>query len=100
MRKSYRAEFQLGRTSTTEDSEGQIADLENPPVPSLDEVEEAANQLQGEILQRPPAFSALKVAGRRAYALARRGQAVELSPRLVTIFSIKIARYAYPSLTL
>jgi tRNA pseudouridine55 synthase len=100
MRKRYRAEFELGRTSTTEDAEGKITELSNPPVPSLAEIERAVKHLTGEILQRPPAFSAIKVAGRRSYDLARRGQAVDLTPRPVTIFSIQIVRYAYPILVL
>jgi tRNA pseudouridine55 synthase len=100
MRKRYRAEFQLGRTSATEDIEGEINELQNPPVPSIAEIERAAKQLTGEIMQRPPAFSALKVAGHRSYDLARRGQAVELAPRPVTIFSIETVSYVYPQLIL
>ncbi len=53
----------------------------------------------GTIEQRPPAFSALKVAGRRAYALARAGQSVELAPRIVRVDRFEIVGYAYPELS-
>ncbi|MFZ5832304.1 MAG: tRNA pseudouridine(55) synthase TruB [Planctomycetota bacterium] len=98
--KRYRATFLLGRYSPTEDVEGEVVELPNPPVPSLPEVVEAAAKLTGEILQRPPAFSALKVQGRRAYDLARKGQAVDLQPRPVTVYSLTVVEYDYPRLVL
>jgi tRNA pseudouridine55 synthase len=98
--KSYIATFLLGRQSETEDVEAPAVELVNPPVPSRDDVAATLPQFCGEILQRPPAYSALKVQGRRAYALARRGQAVELKPRPITIHQLGIVRYAYPELTL
>jgi tRNA pseudouridine55 synthase len=96
MRKRYCAEFLLGRTSATEDVEGEIVELENPPIPTRVELEAAAGKFVGEILQRPPIFSALKVGGRRAYHLARKGQVVELEPRPVTIFWLEVLEYEYP----
>ena len=100
MPKRYRATFLLGRTSSTEDVEGEITELVNPPVPRRDEIERACERFVGTIDQRPPAFSALKVAGRRAYDLARRGKTVELAPRPVTIYGLAVVDYAYPRLTL
>lgn len=100
MPKRYRAEFLLGRSSPTEDVEGEITELSNPPVLSREQIETAAKRFVGEILQRPPAFSALKVAGRRAYKLARQGVAVELAPRPITIHEIEVLEYEYPKLTL
>jgi tRNA pseudouridine55 synthase len=100
MRKRYRAEFLLGRTSATEDVEGEIVELENPPVPTRIELEAAAGKFVGEILQRPPVFSALKVGGRRAYDLARKGQTVELEPRPVAIYWLEVVEYEYPRLVL
>ncbi len=97
--KAYRATFLLGRQSDTEDIEGQVIELSAPPVPALDELRQAAGRLQGPILQRPPQFSALRVAGRRAYDLARRGDRVELAPRPVTIDQFEIVDYQYPELT-
>src|SRR5690606_6420881 len=79
MPKRYRAEFLLGRTSDTEDTQGEVVELVDPPIPTHDAIIAAASQFVGEIMQRPPAYSALKVDGKRAYALARKGQAVELA---------------------
>ncbi len=100
MRKEYAATFLLGRSSTTEDVEGEVTELAHAPVPTLAQLVDAAARLTGAIVQRPPAYSALKVEGRRAYDLARRGQAVELAPRPVTIYRIEIEAYAYPELRL
>jgi tRNA pseudouridine55 synthase len=98
--KQYSATFLLGRTSSTEDVEGEIVELHDAPRPTLDEIRDAASAMIGEILQRPPAFSALKVAGQRAYALARRGDDVQLTPRPVMIYRLEIVEYDYPSLAL
>ena len=98
--KTYRATFLLGRWSDTEDVEGQVVPLEAPPVPSAAELAQAAVALTGEIQQRPPAFSALKLQGQRAYKLARQGRTVELAPRPVIIYGLEIVRYAYPELEL
>jgi tRNA pseudouridine55 synthase len=100
MRKSYTATFLLGRHSPTEDVEGAVTLLENPPIPSLAQIVAEARALTGTILQRPPDFSALKVEGRRAYDLARRGQSVALEPRNVEVYAIDVECYAYPELRL
>jgi tRNA pseudouridine55 synthase len=100
MRKRYRGTFLLGRYSPTEDIEGEITFLDAPPIPALEELLAAAKRLTGSILQRPPAFSALRVAGRRAYDLARSGQAVELEPREIAVYQLEIRRYEYPELEL
>jgi hypothetical protein len=59
-----------------------------------------AERFTGTVMQRPPAFSAMKVGGRRAYALARKGETPELAPRPVTIHSITVTDYAWPLLSL
>lgn len=100
MEKRYRGEFLLGRESDTEDIEGQVIELVDPPIPSRDAIEAAACGFVGEIEQRPPQYSALKVSGRPAYELARRGQTVELAPRPVTIHELAIVEYEYPRLVL
>jgi tRNA pseudouridine55 synthase len=66
----------------------------------LEQIQAAAKKFTGEILQRPPAFSALKVAGRRAYQIARKGGQVELAPRPVSISRIHVRSYRYPELIL
>lgn len=100
MPKRYDATFLLGRSSPTEDTDGEVTLLPDAPEPTLEQLREAAGRFLGEIQQRPPAFSALKVEGRRAYALARKGEAVDLEPRPVTIYGIEIVAYDYPTLRL
>jgi tRNA pseudouridine55 synthase len=100
MPKSYVGTFLLGRQSPSEDIECEVTLLENPAIPSLEQIVAAARSLTGTIQQRPPEFSALKVGGRRAYDLARRGQAVSLEPRTIVVHSIEVEAYAYPELTL
>jgi len=98
--KTYRGEFLLGRESDTEDIEGEIVELKDPPVPTLEELTAAAANLTGEILQQPPQYSALKVDGRRAYDLARKGKKADLKPRPVHIHRLDIIEYEYPRLML
>ncbi len=98
--KRYRGTFLLGRSSTTEDIEGEITELPNAVPPTREALERAAAELTGEVDQRPPAFSAIKVGGRRAYDLARAGQQVDLAPRRVRIDRLQIVRYVYPELEL
>jgi len=88
-RKRYRATVCFGASSTTDDLEGALTAADGEP-PARGAVEAAIATLRGEIEQRPPAYSAIKVAGRRAYAMARAGQAVELAPRRVTIHAIDL----------
>jgi len=100
MPKRYCGTFLLGRQSDTEDVEGQVRELVDPSQPSRADIEQAARGFIGEIEQKPPAFSALKVGGRRAYDLARQGVAVDLAPRTVRIDALEVIHYAYPELTL
>jgi tRNA pseudouridine55 synthase len=100
MPKGYRGTFLLGRQSPTEDVDGPVTELPDPPIPTLDQLRAAAASLTGEILQRPPAFSALKIGGRRAYDLARAGEQVNLEPRPITVYQIEVERYDYPELGL
>jgi tRNA pseudouridine55 synthase len=100
MPKRYVGTFLFGRQSPTEDCDGEVELLPDPHVPSREELEAKATRFVGKLMQRPPAYSALKVAGRRAYDLARRGEAVELQPRPIEIYSLAIARYAYPEFVL
>lgn len=100
MPKRYTGTFLLGRSSDTEDIEGQVIELDSPCEPTLDEILEAAKCLTGQIDQRPPAFSALKIEGHRAYKLARAGEKVELQSRRITIYQLEVKRYDYPELTL
>ncbi len=88
-RKQYRATVCFGATSTTDDLEGELTPVAGPAVgrPALDD---ALGAFRGPIVQVPPAYSAIKVAGRRAYALARAGARPELAPRSVTIDRLEV----------
>jgi tRNA pseudouridine55 synthase len=100
MRKRYRATFLLGRSSETDDIEREVLVIPNAIVPTLAMIEGALPQFIGDIQQRPPAHSAVKIAGRRAYKLARKGADFELAARTVTIHQIDLLRYKYPELDL
>jgi tRNA pseudouridine55 synthase len=100
MPKCYKGTFLLGRHSPTEDIQGEVTELENPPIPSIEQVISAAKALTGRIAQRPPAYSALRVKGRRAYELARQGRPPELAPRRVVVHQLGVEAYGYPELQL
>jgi tRNA pseudouridine55 synthase len=88
--KAYRATVCFGETSSTDDLEGERIPSKGP-APSREAVEAALPAFSGPIEQRPPAYSAIKVGGRRAYAMARAGETVELASRTVTIHEIALA---------
>jgi tRNA pseudouridine55 synthase len=91
-RKAYRATVCFGASSTTDDLEGELTPASGP-APDRAAVEAALPEFIGTISQRPPAYSAIKVAGRRAYALARAGETVLLASRDVTIHSIDVVSW-------
>ncbi len=95
--KVYEATFRLGEASTTGDPEGEITKI-SETIPSHDEVQAALEKFSGEITQRPPIFSAIKINGQRAYKLARNGEEVEIPLRTVTVFDLDLVEYAYPEL--
>ena len=95
--KEYEATIRLGQTSSTGDPEGELTDVSGV-VPTLAEVEAALQRFTGEIKQRPPIYSAIKINGQRAYKLARKGEVVEVPERTVTIFSLELIDYTYPEL--
>lgn len=95
--KVYEATFRLGQISTTGDPEGELTDVSTMQ-PTLAQVQSTLVKFQGEILQRPPIFSAIKIDGKRAYKLARDGQEVEIPERKITIHSLELVEYSYPEL--
>ncbi len=95
--KTYEAVAVLGATSTTGDPEGTIAET-GGVVPTRRAVDDALVRFRGEISQIPPAFSAVKVDGERAYEKARRGEEVVLKPRTVTIHELTPTRFEPPEL--
>ena len=98
--KTYRGTFQLGKVSNTEDIEGEVVSRNVLAVPNLKTVKAVVASFSGVQQQMPPAFSALKVNGKRAYDLARQGEKVELQPREIQVFHIEVVAYKYPVLTI
>jgi tRNA pseudouridine55 synthase len=91
-RKGYRATVCFGASSSTDDLEGDLTPAEGA-APDRAAVEAALPGLTGTISQRPPDYSAIKVAGRRAYAMARAGEPVTLAPRAVTIHALDLIEW-------
>jgi len=93
--KTYEVVMTLGITSTTGDEEGEktaVSDVR----PNLAAVKAALAQFEGDSMQVPPAFSAIKINGQRAYKLARDGKAPELAPRPIHIEHNTLEHYDYP----
>ena len=90
--KAYRATVCFGATSTTDDLDGELSPIP-APAPTREALEEALRAFVGPQLQQPPAYSAIQVGGRRAYALARAGTAVELAPRQVEIKRLELLEW-------
>lgn len=100
MPKHYTACFRLGFQSPTEDIEGDVTPVEDPPQVTADDLTAALPFFLGTIMQMPPKFSALRVDGKRAYDLARRGADVELKPRPVQIEKLTLTKFDYPDFQL
>ncbi len=90
--KRYRATVCFGASTTTDDLEGERTPVD-APAPDRAAVEAALPTFLGEQEQRPPAYSAVKVAGRRAYALARAGETPSLLPRRVRIDALTLLEW-------
>jgi len=93
--KTYEVNMKLGQVSTTGDEEGKKSKVSNKK-PSKQEIIFATLAFVGDIEQKPPVHSAIKVRGKRAYQLAREGKEVKLEPRKVTIKGINLTKYEYP----
>lgn len=96
--KRYLAGIDLSARSATDDREGPVTPLEglSPPAPEL--VRDALAGFVGATLQAPPAFSAVKIDGERAYRLARRGDDVRPAARPVVVHTIDVLSYRWPLL--
>ncbi len=93
--KVYEATFVLGAISSTGDPEGEVTQVSEEQ-PSEEAVKTALEQFVGTITQTPPAHSAIKIGGVRAYALARQGKEVDVPERQVHIYSLELLDYEYP----
>ncbi|MHB1425987.1 MAG: tRNA pseudouridine(55) synthase TruB [Gemmataceae bacterium] len=100
MSKVYHTRLLLGARSDTADADGVLIAVEGAAAPDAATVASCVAAFVGAIAQVPPAYSAAKVAGRRAYDMARRGEEVSLAPRCVFIHAIEIIDYSYPHLEL
>ncbi|MDP7070952.1 MAG: tRNA pseudouridine(55) synthase TruB [Phycisphaerales bacterium] len=97
--KGYETEIDLSITTPTDDLEGDARTVEVATPPDFAALEAALASFGGEFLQRPPAFSAVKVGGRRAYALARKDQSVDIPARPVRVHHIGLLKYDWPVAT-
>jgi tRNA pseudouridine55 synthase len=94
--KVYRASFLLGKQSPTDDTTGALSDVPSAREVTQRDVEEILPRFVGRIQQVPPQYSAVHVAGRRAYWLARQGKPVHIEPRTVEIFRLEVVSFDYP----
>ncbi|MBF0248169.1 MAG: tRNA pseudouridine(55) synthase TruB [Alphaproteobacteria bacterium] len=88
--KGYRCWVRFGSATSTDDAEGEVIETSDVR-PTRAEIEAVLAEFTGDVVQVPPAFSALKVDGRRAYTLARAGEEVEMKPRTVRIDAVTLA---------
>lgn len=97
--KRYETEIDLSAFTSTDDREGERREVAVTTPPSREAVERALAGFAGGSMQRPPAFSAVHVGGKRAYALARNDAPPELPPRAVRVHEIALLGYAWPIAT-
>jgi len=89
--KTYVAEFTFGRTTNTLDGDGEVIETSDN-IPTTKNIDKILSQFKGKINQLPPQFSAKKVNGRCAYDLARNGEIVDLKPKQIEIYDIKLVK--------
>lgn len=99
MDKTYVVRALFGMATTTYDIAGEVVQRCDRPV-YREEVESALQQFVGEIQQTPPAYSAKKLGGRKAYELARQGLDVDIPASAVTVYSLRLASFEYPAFSL
>ena len=100
--KRYQAIIRLGGTTDTYDAEGEVTqNLTKDPMSVTEaEFEEALKTFVGEIEQTPPPYSAVKVQGRKAYEMARKGEEVELEPRKITVHHLEVLEWTPPEVVI
>ena len=94
--KRYQATIRVGSSTDTYDSEGTITNQTSDIDVSEEQFNEILQQYTGEIEQVPPPYSAVKVKGRKAYEMARRGEEVELPPRIINVYSLEVLEWDPP----
>lgn len=98
--KRYTTTVDLSAFTNTDDLEGERVEVQVDKPPSQENIEQVIPQFTGKIMQRPPARSAIKIDGQRAYKLDRAGVKVEIPPRQIEIFELQILNYEWPLLDL
>jgi tRNA pseudouridine55 synthase len=97
--KAYEVKAVLGIETNTFDSEGTVLRRNDNEV-TIEELERVLREFSGDIWQTPPPFSAKKMAGRKAYELARKGISVDMPPKKVSIYSLELKEFRFPYFTL
>ena len=98
--KRYTTVIDLSATTIGHDAETPRIEAEVERIPTISEVESSVSGFQGEIMQSPPIFSAVKIDGRRAYQGARKGEDVQIESRSVTVLDIGVTGYEWPNVTI
>jgi tRNA pseudouridine55 synthase len=99
MKKEYTGKFTIGQTTPSYDLETEVSQAVNYSHLTESDINNAAGPLTGTILQVPPLHSAIKVDGKRAYLLARKGKEIELRPREVIIYEFEITKISLPEVS-
>ncbi|MEX0884979.1 MAG: tRNA pseudouridine(55) synthase TruB [Phycisphaeraceae bacterium] len=100
MPKTYETRVDLSAFSTTDDLEGELTPVDVPQPPTRQAVDLACARFVGSIKQVPPAHSAARINGRRAYRAARRGEKVDLPAKTVHVHAIDVLNYDWPNVVL
>lgn len=97
--KEYIAKIKLGKTSTTDDAEGEKTKIEVKTKPTRPQITMVIEKFVGKnIIQIPPIYSSIKIKGIKAYKLARQGKPINMPPRIVEIKKIELLNYNWPYL--
>jgi tRNA pseudouridine55 synthase len=91
--------IRFGTSTETYDAEGEAVRITNA-VPGEEDILALLPSFVGKIQQTPPPYSAIKVQGKKAYELARKGEQVELEPRSITVYKLEVVHYHPPDLTI
>lgn len=98
--KRYQAIIRLGGTTDTFDADGRFTRAEQPVNITEEQFEATLKQFEGEIIQTPPPYSAVKVQGRKAYEMAREGEPVDLEPRKIQVYHLEVLEWTPPEVVI
>jgi tRNA pseudouridine55 synthase len=98
--KTYTTKITLGAVSDTDDVTGALQNVDILHKPSQEDIAQALDTIRHQTTQIPPAYSAIKLKGKKMYEYARKGEIIEQKPRNITIYDISLVDYSYPTLTI